>query len=804
MRIRPLILVTGGMLFALLAGCTSMEAGGAPDRVETDRIAPPHMTTTLTPPPLREDADALGIKIGLGIDDWFFGFEDAKTYAGIVKREFNIVTPGNSMKWDSLRPSKDDYNFEVADRIVDFALENGMVMHGHTLVWHSQLPKWLTLGSWSKEELERVLHDHITTVVTHYKGKVKVWDVVNEAFEENGDLRSSIWYSTIGPEYLEKAFRWAHETDPEAILIYNDYNIETINPKSDAVYAMVKDFLDRGVPIHGIGFQMHLTVGGLDVLSFRRNMQRFADLGLKLYVTEMDVRLPMPYTREHLEKQAEIYRNVVRECLMQPAVEAIQVWGFTDKYSWIPSHFPGEGSALIFDEHYRPKPAYYAIKEVLTAYRMAMTAERLLAVNRMGGLYQFQVEEQNVTREPEERVVEFVVDGKVVEKKKLSLPPRKGETVTFRYTFEESGVHEVRIGGLEPIRIELKGGLVLRKPPVWFNFDGDFVNLSGSGVKAVPEGNITFEEGVAGKAVLFDGSSRLVLEDPLYQATEGAQRLVIPPEGVFTISLWYKPTTDEEGLRSIFDASRNPIYFALFASPTGLGWYYEDETDADFQIDVEYPFEVGKWYHIAVTGGFNAGTIPMRVYINGEEVASRDVTPGKSGALSPLVLGADADPTYFPDHGPLVGGMDDLRIIPRILNADEIRTLAETHEFKISASGTHTTEWRSLSAGISLLEANAVLGEGDTVKVRIEVSDDQNTVKDAAEITMKDGRATYPVRISSGAFVRIVTDLSGANPVVGLYRLKLKDGSTLVWSLEPDWKKGSWSSTVGVDALLEQ
>ncbi|ADN02449.1 endo-1,4-beta-xylanase [Spirochaeta thermophila] len=801
---RPLSLVTAGIVFALLAGCTSMEAGGAPERVETDRIAPSQMTMVLTPPPLREDADALGIKIGVGVREGFWNLPDAETYMAVAAREFNILTPGNVMKWDWLRPSKEEYNFEAADTTIRFALDHGMVVHGHTLVWHSQLPKWLTLGSWTKEELERLLRDHINTVMKRYKGEVKIWDVVNEAFEENGQPRTSIWYSVIGPDYLEKAFRWAHEADPDAILIYNDYNIETINQKSDAVYAMVKDFLDRGVPIHGIGFQMHLTVGGLDVLSFRRNMQRFADLGLKLYITEMDVRLPMPYTREHLEKQADIYRNVVRECLMQPAVEAIQIWGFTDKYSWIPSHFPGEGAALIFDEQYRPKPAYYAMKEVLTAYRMAMTAERLLAVNRMGGLYQFKVEEQNTTRTPEERTVEFVVDGKVVEKKTISLPPRKAEVVTFRYTFEESGVHEVKIGGLEPIRIELKGGLVLRKPPVWFNFDGDLTNLSDSGVKAVPDGSLTFDEGVAGKAVVFDGSSRIVLEDPLYQGTGGAQRLVIPSEGVFTISLWYKPTTDEEGLRSIFDASLNPIYFALFTSPAGLAWYYEDETDADFQMDVEYPLEKGKWYHIAVTGGFNAGTIPMKVYINGEDVASKDVTPGKSGTLSQLVLGADADPTYFPDHGPLVGLIDDLRIIPRILSPGEIEELAETHEFKISASGMHTTEWRPLSAAISSLEANARVREGDEVKVKIEVSDDQETIKDTAEITLKDGRHSYPVRLSRGAFVRIVTELSGETPVVNLYRLSLRDGKTLVWSLEPEWKKGSWSSTVGIDALVEQ
>ncbi len=242
-----------------------------------------------------------------------------------------------------------------------------MKVHGHTLVWHSQNPAWLNKGGWTADDLTSVLNDHIDTVVGHYRGQIAIWDVVNEAFDEDGSWRRSLWYTTLGKPYIEQAFRRARAADPDAVLLYNDYNIETINAKSDAVYALAQDFKQRGVPIDGIGFQMHITSSGLDLASLASNMQRFADLGLAIYITEMDVRVPMPATDSALEQQATMYQDVLDRCLLQSACKGLQVWGFTDNYSWVPGFFNGQGAALIFDEQYQPKPAYRALQQRLGA-----------------------------------------------------------------------------------------------------------------------------------------------------------------------------------------------------------------------------------------------------------------------------------------------------------------------------------------------------------------------------------------------------------------------------------------------------
>lgn len=316
--------------------------------------------------PLRVLAEKLNIHIGFAARNNFWSLPDAEKYMEVAKREFNILTPENQMKWDTIHPERNRYNFEPAERHVEFALENDMIVHGHTLVWHNQLPGWLTDQEWSKEELLNVLEDHIKTVVSHFRGRVKIWDVVNEAVSDSGTYRESIWYRTIGPEYIEKAFIWAKEADPDAILIYNDYNIEEINAKSNFVYNMIKNLREKGVPIDGIGFQMHIDYRGINYESFKKNLERFAELGLQIYITEMDVRIPLGGSVEYyLKKQAEVYRRIFEICLDNPAVRAIQFWGFTDKYSWVPGFFKGYGKALIFDENYNPKPCYFAIRELM-------------------------------------------------------------------------------------------------------------------------------------------------------------------------------------------------------------------------------------------------------------------------------------------------------------------------------------------------------------------------------------------------------------------------------------------------------
>lgn len=315
--------------------------------------------------PLRELASRAGILVGTCVSSFSLSDRD---YVETLTREFSVVTTENELKFEVVHPNPGTYVFEPADRIISLAEANGMKVRGHTLVWHAQLPSWIVNGEFTKEEWKNILRDHILTVVGRYRGRIWAWDVVNEAFDDSGSLRDTVWLRNIGPEYIELAFRWAHEADPEALLFYNDYGIEEVNAKSDAVYKLVKELLERNVPIHGIGLQMHVSLDNPpDPRKVAENIKRFTDLGLQVHITEMDVRIRLPATEDELIRQAQIYREILEVCLNSKGCTAFVMWGFTDRYSWIPHFFQGYGAALIFDENYLPKPAYYALWETLFA-----------------------------------------------------------------------------------------------------------------------------------------------------------------------------------------------------------------------------------------------------------------------------------------------------------------------------------------------------------------------------------------------------------------------------------------------------
>jgi endo-1,4-beta-xylanase len=293
-----------------------------------------------------------------------------------------MLEPEDALKWEVVRPTQESFDFSQADRVVDFATLHGMKVRGHTLVWHRQNPKWLSEGGFTPLELAEILEQHIKAVVGHYRGKIFAWDVVNEAFDElhPGILRSTIWRDQPGiglgngTAYIERCFRWAHEADPQTLLFYNDADAEAINLKSDAIYAMVQDFRRRGVPIDGVGFQLHIANLDIDLASISANIKRFTNLGIQVHITEMDVALAVDSTRsarvEDLKTQANIYREIAATCLSYWGCTAIQTWGFTDKYSWIGSHTKQtRGAALLFDQNYRPKPAYEALRKALESGR---------------------------------------------------------------------------------------------------------------------------------------------------------------------------------------------------------------------------------------------------------------------------------------------------------------------------------------------------------------------------------------------------------------------------------------------------
>lgn len=330
---------------------------------------------TSTGQTLRQAAQSAGVLIGAAVRPDRLS---EPAYALTLAREYNLVEPEDAMKWWVLRPARNAFDFRQGDQVVRFAQAHGMKVRGHCLLWGRSNPDWLTQGNYAPAQLSELARQHITTVVGHYAGDVFAWDVVNEALDENGEPRNTIWNTglatagrTLRMEYIEQAFRWAHATDPKALLFYNEAEAEGVGRKSDAVYAMLKDFRARGVPVDGVGLQMHIPDLTLNPAAITANIARLTGLGLQVHITELDVALSVdaggnPRVLADLQKQADIYAAVLRACRQSAQCSAVQTWGFTDKYSWIASHSRHtQGAALPFDSAYQKKPAYDALLNAL-------------------------------------------------------------------------------------------------------------------------------------------------------------------------------------------------------------------------------------------------------------------------------------------------------------------------------------------------------------------------------------------------------------------------------------------------------
>ncbi|HEY0345457.1 MAG TPA: endo-1,4-beta-xylanase [Solirubrobacteraceae bacterium] len=309
--------------------------------------------------PLRELGTRRGIEVGTAVrsDE----LKRNRAYRQVVAAQFSSVTPENEMKWDAIEPSRGDFQFGAADEIVAKAREAGQKVRGHTLVWYFQLPDWVKqLGP---AELRAATREHIRRVMGHYANDVGVWDVVNEPITDSGGLRRSVFERRLGPGYIADAFQTARAADPDAKLYLNEIGAEGINPKSNRLYELVRDLKVQGVPIDGVGFQTHANLAGLPP-TFVDNMRRFRALGLDVAITEADVALRLPPTAAKLRKQAEIYAEIVRDCL---AVEcrSLTFWGFTDGRSWISETQAGMGAATLLDDQLRPKPAFFAVQQAL-------------------------------------------------------------------------------------------------------------------------------------------------------------------------------------------------------------------------------------------------------------------------------------------------------------------------------------------------------------------------------------------------------------------------------------------------------
>lgn len=327
-----------------------------------------------------------GLRVGTAVDMAKLGTDAA--YTDTVAAQFSVVTPENVMKWDAVSPSRGVNNWKPADQLVQFAGQHGQLVRGHTLMWHNQLPSWLTSGvsdgSISTTELRDILHQHITDEAAHFKGRIWQWDVVNEVFANSWDTPTSdglnstdFWVQHLGEGIIADAFRWAHQADPKALLMYNDYNIagqDGTNTKFQAVYNFVKSLRAQGVPIDGIGEQGHLdTQYGFDAQRFQDDLQAYGDLGLKVAVTEADVRTfvnnatdQVPTSQLAQFAQPFEFSEMLKACELVRQCLSFTAWGVYDGDSWIPGTFSGEGYGLLYDVNLKPKPVYFALQQDLS------------------------------------------------------------------------------------------------------------------------------------------------------------------------------------------------------------------------------------------------------------------------------------------------------------------------------------------------------------------------------------------------------------------------------------------------------
>jgi endo-1,4-beta-xylanase len=357
--------VPRSVLLSLLAAMLATAAGCSSNGVSRASESSLSRGTTLAAPPdsLRALAARRGLLIGTAVDDT--ALQDEADYRRVLGDQFNLVEPENVMKWDVIHPAPNHYDFSGADRLVAFAMAHHMVVRGHNLAWGNQNPPWLENGHFSRAQAIAILRDHIQTVVGHFRGEIAQWDVVNEPLDASGNYSQNPWLRFIGPDYIAMAFRFAHEADPHAQLYLNEYDLSYPGPKAKHIVALVANLKRHGVPIDGLGMQFHVFPGLVNFAGVATQMRQVAALGLDYAVTEFDVALKLPATPAELRDEADEASSLLETCLAASNCHTFNMWGFTDRHSWIPEAEPGYGAATISDARLRPKPEWTALMRTL-------------------------------------------------------------------------------------------------------------------------------------------------------------------------------------------------------------------------------------------------------------------------------------------------------------------------------------------------------------------------------------------------------------------------------------------------------
>ena len=360
------------LLSAAATGCTNGKRASDQPLIRTTTQAD-RATTTASPPncddastcTTRQLADAAGVTFGTAVRAAYL---DEAGYRTALLTTFNSVTPENELKWASIHPAPNTWNFAPADKIINFAKKNHLQVKGHNFIWEQEsvdsTPDWV-LAIDDPTKLRAAITDHIRTVMRRYGGAVDRWDVVNEPLKTLGaDLYNNHFREVLGEGYIGEMFAIAHDVDPTARLFINESTVEFLPDKAAALVALVKDLLARGVPIDGVGIQAHLIAGTIDSTAVRRLIGDLEDLGVEVAITELDV--PTTTGPDPLATQADTYGQALGACLDKHCRE-VTLWGFTDRYTWIDGFFGPGRAPLPFDRNYRPKPALTAIRERLSA-----------------------------------------------------------------------------------------------------------------------------------------------------------------------------------------------------------------------------------------------------------------------------------------------------------------------------------------------------------------------------------------------------------------------------------------------------